>query len=102
NQVAQALYRQGMCYLKIKDEAAARVALSRLVTEFPNQADLIGKARLVLEDLLNFDPAAIMPAGTLVYIEFGSPGRQIETIVHMLEGTPYENPLAMMDQQRWQ
>jgi len=29
-----------------------------------------------------------------VYAEFGSPGRQIETILTMLKGTPYENPLA--------
>jgi len=27
NQIAQALYRQGMCYLKVKDEQAAKVSL---------------------------------------------------------------------------
>jgi len=94
NQVAQALYRQGMCYLKIKDDASARAALEKLVAYHPGQADLIEKARPVLDDLTDFDPAALMPPGTLVYVEFGSPGRQIETVLAMLKGTPYENPLA--------
>jgi hypothetical protein len=72
NHIAQALYRQGMCYLKTKDE----------------------QARPVLDDLTNFDPAALMPPETLIYVELGSPGRQVETILNMLKGTPYENPLA--------
>jgi hypothetical protein len=94
NQVAQALYRQGMCYLKIKDEPAARTALEKLVNDYPNQTDLVEKARPVLDDLTDFDPAALMPANTLVYAEFGSPGKQIDTILTMLKGTPFENPLA--------
>ncbi len=94
--VAQALYRQGMCYLKIKDEAAARVVLEKLVAEYPNQTELVDKARPVLDDLTDFDPAALMPPGTLMYMEFGSPGRQIETILTMLKDTPFENPLAAM------
>ena len=43
---------------------------------------------------MNFDPAALMPPETLIYVELGSPGRQVETILNMLKGTPYENPLA--------
>jgi tetratricopeptide (TPR) repeat protein len=96
NQVAQALYRQGMCYFKLKDEAAARAALDRLVSEFPEQTAMIEKARPVLEDLSDFDPASLMPAGTLMYVELGSPGRQVETILNLLKGTPFENPLAAM------
>src|SRR5580704_4395927 len=61
NQVAQALYRQGMCYMKIKDEASARTALEKLVADYPGQTDLIEKARPVLDDLTDFDPAALMP-----------------------------------------
>jgi hypothetical protein len=99
-QVAQALYRQGMCYLKIKDEASARTALEKLVADYPGQTDLIEKARPVLDDLTDFDPAALMPPGTLLYVEFGSPGKQIETILTMLKGTPYENPLAAIGGQR--
>ena len=95
-QVAQALYRQGMCYVKIKDESSARGALQKLVTDYSDQAELVEKARSVLEDLTNFDPASLMPPGTLIYAELGSPGRQIETIVNMLKGTPFENPLAAM------
>ena len=90
NQVAQALYRQGMCYMKIKNEAAARVVLEKLVAEYPGQTDIIEKARPVLNELTDFDPAALMPAGTLVYAEFGTPGRQIETILNTLKGTPFE------------
>jgi hypothetical protein len=96
SQVAQALYRQGMCYLKIKDEASARTALEKLVADYPGQTDLIEKARPVLDDLTDFDPAALMPPGTLVYAEFGSPGKQIETILTMLKGTRFENPLAAL------
>jgi hypothetical protein len=94
--VAQALYRQGMCYMKIKDEAAARAVLEKLVAEHSSQTELVEKARPVLDDLMDFDPAALMPPGTLVYMEFGSPGRQIETILTMLKDTPFENPLAAM------
>jgi hypothetical protein len=94
NHIAQALYRQGMCYLKTKDEPAARADLEKLVTEYPGQTEMVEKARPVLDDLTDFDPAALMPAGTLVYAELGTPGNQIETILTMLKGTPYENPLA--------
>lgn len=96
NQVAQALYRQGMCYLKIKDEAAARGALEKLVADYPSQTEIIEKARPVLNELTDFDPASLMPPGTLVYVEFGSPGRQVETILQTLKGTPFENPLAAL------
>src|SRR5581483_9604862 len=91
--VAQALYRQGMCYLKLKNNAAARSALSRLVSEYPSQTELVSKAQPLLDELSDFDPAALMPAGTLAYVEWGSPGRQIETFLGMLKDTPYENPL---------
>ena len=96
NLVAQALYRQGLCYLKIRDEASARAALERLVTEFPGQTELVEKARPALDELTDYDPATLMPPGTVVYAEFGSPGRQVETILSMFKGTPFENPLAAM------
>src|SRR5688500_4534902 len=53
--VAQALYRQGMCYLKIKDEASARTALEKLVAEHSGQTELVEKARPILDDLTDFD-----------------------------------------------
>ena len=37
NLVAQALYRQGMCYLKIKDEPSARAALESSWLNFPSR-----------------------------------------------------------------
>jgi hypothetical protein len=94
NHIAQALYRQGMCYLKIKDEQAAKAALEKLVNEYADQTEIVQKAQLALDDLMDFDPAALMPPGTLIYVELGSPGRQVETILNMLKGTPYENPIA--------
>ncbi|MGA2092602.1 MAG: sugar-binding protein [Sedimentisphaerales bacterium] len=94
NHTAQALYRQGMCYLKTGNEQAARAALEKLVVEYADQNDIVEKARPSIEDLMNFDPASLMPADTLVYVELGSPGKQVETMLDMLKGTPYENPLA--------
>lgn len=94
NHVAQALLRQGMCYVKIGDEQAAKTALEKLVTEYVDQAEIVEKARPILDDLTYFDPAALMPAKTLIYVELGSPGKQVETILNMLKGTPFENPLA--------
>ncbi|MBN2018842.1 MAG: tetratricopeptide repeat protein [Sedimentisphaerales bacterium] len=94
NHIAQALYRQGMCYLKTGDEQAAKATLEKLVNDYTDQAELVEKAKPVLADLVDFDPAALMPPDTLVYIELGSPGKQVETILNMLKGTPLENPLA--------
>jgi hypothetical protein len=96
NLVAQALYRQGMCYMKLKEEPLAKAALEKLVAEHADQAELVAKARVTLDDLTDFDPALLMPPGTLMYMEFGSPGRQIETILSTLKGTPFENPLAAL------
>jgi len=94
NHVAQALFREGMCYMKTGNEQAARVVLEKLVTEYADQTEITDKARPMLDDLMYFDPAALMPPGTLVYVELGSPGKQVETILNKLKGTPYENPLA--------
>ncbi len=96
NLVAQALYRQGMCYMKKKDEAKAREVFQRLVTDYADQTDVVEKAKPVLEGLGNADPASLMPPDTLVYLEIGSPGQQVATILNMLKGTPLENPLSLL------
>ncbi len=92
--VAQALYRQGMCYMKKKDEQQAREVFGKLVQQYGDQTSLVEKVAPLLADLTNHDPATLMPPDTLAYIELGNPGRQIETILQMLKGTPFENPLA--------
>ena len=92
--VAQALYRQGMCYLKKQREQQAKMVFEKLIAEYSDQANVTSKAKPLLQELGNADPAALMPADTLVYMEFGSPGKQIETTLDMLKGTPLENPLA--------
>ena len=97
--VAQALYRQGMCFLKKRNEPEARAALQKLVSDYNDQTDIVEKAKPLLEDLGNADPATLMPPETMMYIEIGSPGRQIETILNMLKGTPFENPLAVLANQ---
>jgi tetratricopeptide (TPR) repeat protein len=96
NLVAQALYRQGMCFMKKKDEAKAREVFQRLVDDYPDQTDVVEKAKPVLEGLGNADPASLMPPETLAYIEIGSPGRQVATILKMLKGTPLENPFNVI------
>ena len=93
---AQAMYRLGMCHLKKQDDARARVVFEKLIDQFPNQLSLIEKAKPLLEELTYSDPAALMPPETLIYWETGSPGRQVETILNMLRGTPFANPLAVI------
>ena len=100
--VAQAVYRQGLCYYKKQDETRARAAFERLTSEYSDQTNLIEKVQPLLEELSNPDPALLMPPDTLVYVEFGSPGKQVETILKMLQGTPFENPLAAVGGQRQQ
>jgi len=92
--IAQAMYRQGMCYLKKQDEQQAKEVFGKLVANYSDQTKIVDKVKPMLDDLSNADPAALMPPETLIYIETGSPGRQIETILNMLKGTPFENPLA--------
>ena len=43
--------------------------------------DLVAKVKPLLEELGNADPAGLMPAETLLYVEIGSPGKQIEAIL---------------------
>ncbi|MFZ2147604.1 MAG: tetratricopeptide repeat protein, partial [Sedimentisphaerales bacterium] len=92
--IAQAMYRQGMCYLKKQNEQQAKEVFGKLVANYSDQTKIVDKVKPMLDDLSNADPAALMPPETLIYIETGSPGRQIETILNMLKGTPFENPLA--------
>ncbi len=99
--VAQALYRQGMCCLKKKDDAGARAAFGRLAAEYADQTEIIAKVKPLLDDLMNYDTAALMPPETLMYVELGSPGEQIETMLNMLKGTPFENPLAAVGGGNW-
>ena len=94
--IAQAMYRQGMCYLKKQDEQQAKEVFAKLVANYSDQTKIVDKVKPMLDELGNADPAALMPPETLIYIETGSPGRQIETILNMLKGTPFENPLAAL------
>ena len=92
--VAQAMYREGMCYLKQQKDPQAQEIFRTLVAQYSEQTEIIAKVKPLLEDLGNADPAALMPPETLFYAEIGSPGRQVETILKMLKGTPLENSLA--------
>jgi hypothetical protein len=94
--IAQAMYRQGMCYLKKQDEQQAKEVFGKLVANYSDQTKIVDKVKPILDELSDADPAALMPPETLIYIETGSPGRQIETILNMLKGTPFENPLAAL------
>jgi hypothetical protein len=92
--IAQALYHQGMCYMKKQQDQLARQDFEKLVAEYSDQTSVVNKAKPFLQELSSADPAALMPPDTLVYVELGSPGKQVNTILNMLKGTPLENPLA--------
>jgi len=94
--VAEATYRLGMCYLKKQNEQKARVVFEQLTAQFADQSTVIDKVQPLLDKLSAPDPAVLMPPDTKVYIEIGNPGRQVETILKMLKGTPFENPLAVI------
>ena len=95
-QIAQSLYRKSMCHVRLKQDDQAVILLARLVSQYPGQTDLIEKAEGMLESLQVFDPALLMPPETLAYLELGSTGKQLETILEMLKGTPLEDPLALL------
>jgi hypothetical protein len=92
--IAQALYHQGMCYMKKQQDQLARQDFEKLLAEYSDQTSIVNKAKPLLQELSSADPAALMPPDTLIYVELGSPGKQIDTILNMLKGTPLENPLA--------
>src|SRR4030042_483345 len=92
--VAQAMYRQGMCYMKKQQEQQAKLVFEEVVANYTDQTNIVSKVKPLLQELSNADPAALMPPDTLAYVEIGSPGKQIETTLNMLKGTPLENPLA--------
>ncbi len=96
--IAQAMYHLGMCYMKKKDENNARLTFENLVSQFPDQTKIIEEVQPLLEKLGGPDPAELMPPHTKVYVEIGNPGRQLETVLNMLRGTPLENPLAALSQ----
>ena len=96
NLVAQALYRQGTVFLKQKKEQEARAAFTKLVADYGDQTEIVEKVKPMLEELGNADPASLMPPETILYVEIGSPGRQVETIMNMLKGTPVEEALSTL------
>lgn len=95
-QKAQAQFRMGMCLMKQRKTKEAREAFRLVVKVYPNQKDLVAEAELRLGRLTQPNPAMLMPPDILVYMEIGDPGRQVETIVNMLKGTPLENPLMIL------
>ncbi len=98
NLVAQALYRQGNVFMKQKKEQDARAVFTKLVTDYSDQTDIVEKVQPILEELGNADPASLMPPETIAYIEIGSPGQQVATILNMVKGTPVEEALASFTQ----
>lgn len=90
---AQAILRQGQCYVLLDQPDQAIKALHHLVKTYPGQDQVVGKAKALLKDLIIVDPASIMPSNTLAYAEVGNPGQQIETLLNMVQGTPLEASL---------
>ena len=67
NHVAQALYREGMCYLKLKNEAAARTALSLMREAFrdgalklhPREVPWLDRMQKTLDGMTSSEPQFI-------------------------------------------
>lgn len=94
--VAEAMYRLGMCHLKKQNEARAKSLFEKIVTQYADQQEVVDKIQPLLDEMTSPDPAALMPVDTKVYLGIGDPGRQVETLLKMLQGTPLANPLAMI------
>ncbi len=82
--------------MKKRNEAQAREVFQKLVSEYPDQTEIVEKAKPILEGLGDADPASLMPPETIAYVEIGSPGQQVATILSMLKGTPLENPFDVI------
>ncbi|MDF7799066.1 sugar-binding protein [Pontiellaceae bacterium B1224] len=91
--IAQALYRKGLCFMALNKEQQARQTLEDLVNKYSEESLLIAQAQQILNELSMVDPAALMPADVLSYVEIGSPGHQVEVILRMIQGTPMEAAL---------
>jgi hypothetical protein len=92
--LAQAEYRLAQCYLKKGQQGLAAAELRNLVRLYPGEKALVAEAQQLLSGLLVVDPATLMPPDTMLYVELGSPGRQFEKVLKMLEGTPLAGGLA--------
>lgn len=54
---AQALYRLGLCYLKKEQKTEAIAAFEKLVKQYPDEKELVAKARKHLPSELKLEPA---------------------------------------------
>jgi hypothetical protein len=99
DEMAKALYHKGLCQLLLDEERAACATFERLVAEFSEQSHLIAEAKRMLAELSMPDPAVLMPGDrTLLYAEIGNPGRQVETILKLIQGTPIAQNLNALGQ----
>ncbi|HSR88340.1 MAG TPA: tetratricopeptide repeat protein, partial [Pontiella sp.] len=98
DQMALALYRQGMCYYRLDEKGQATVALTRLASQFPGQTNLVGKTLPILEKLKFFDPALLMPPETLAYFELGRGEGQHEMNQKMFKDMPLEDLILALSQ----
>ena len=46
--IAQALYRQGMCYLKKQNEPQAKIVFGKLVADYSDQTKVVNKVKPLL------------------------------------------------------
>ncbi len=94
DQKAQAMYRMGTCHLKLRETVTAIEVFNKVLADYP-QSTSASQARSKLARVTSPDPAILMPADIDVYVEIGSPGKQVETIVEMLKGTPLAMQLQL-------
>jgi tetratricopeptide (TPR) repeat protein len=92
----QARFRLGEMYIELGQDQEAQHVLQSLAEDHPDRTQLVERVNAMLAELIPLDPATLMPPDTIVYVELGSPGRQIETLLEWTRGSPLENPFAVM------
>ncbi len=94
---AQAQFRLGMCYLKTGSDAEARVALAKLIRDFPEQEQLVAQAREQLaaaRPALATGPAPWTDGESLEYRITLPTGKAIGHMYLMAESTEVEGTAA--------
>lgn len=87
---AQAQYRLALCYVKKSRQAEAVAAFERLIKEYPQETDLIAKARKHLPSEVKLEPAPWGEGDALQLNMKLATGLDIGTFVYQVGGAKHE------------
>ena len=82
--IAQSDLAVARCMVRKGKQAEARQRLKIVIREYPRFAGLVSEAQQLLQRIPAADPAAFMPADTLIYAELTQPWAHMERIVKIL------------------